>query len=243
MVRNGHALRVKPLHSLPVDSRRVLFLGAHGEGAEGALSARRKRPIILDPDEFDHLPEIAYIPVEGVDTAAKRATIRLREMARGGTALLLYSSRKRLVAAHGHDHPVMAVSSRELPALQRRLGFHAVLLDVGLPPELRRQDHQSATGEPDPVPMEVDRATGEPLVYVPSRPYRTGDDQARLELQPLAKGQLALLAYSSRQSLLDGCGPEQHYVRLRAAMLPEAMRQCGADQVLIDAPLPDHLRH
>lgn len=207
------------------------------------MSAQRKRPVILDADEFDHLPEIAYIPTEGVNATTNRATIRLREMARGGTALLLYSSKERLVAAHGADHPAMALPARELPVLQRRLGFHAVLLDVALPAELRRQAHQSAIGEREPVPIEVDRATGEPLVYIPSRPYRSGDDNAHLELQPLGKGRLALLAYSSRQSLLDGCGAEQHYVRLPVAMLPEAMRQCGADRVLIDTPLPDHLRH
>lgn len=204
------------------------------------MGARRKRPVILDPDEFDHLPEIVYVPIEGVDAAWQRATIRLREMARGGTALLVYSIKECLIAAYGEDQPAMTLPSSELPALQRRLGFNAVLLDVGLPPGLRRQPPED---EREQTPMEVDRVTGEPLVCVPSRPYQKGDDEVRLELQPLTNGRLTLLAYSSKQSLLDGCGPEQHYVQLPAAKLPEAIRMCGADQVLIDTRLPDHLRH
>ncbi len=229
-------------------TRRRLAAGACRSGApsgkaERVLSARHKRPIILDPDEFDYLPETGYIPIEGVDVVAKRATVRLREMTRGGTALLVYSSRERLVLAHGEVHPAMMLPSRELPLLQRELGFNVVLLDVGLPADLQRQRGLRAEDERESVSMDVDHATGEPVVYVPSRPYRKGDGEARLELQPLANGRLGLLTYSSIQSLLDGCGSEQYYVRLRVGMLPEAMRQCGADRVLIDAPLLHHLRH
>lgn len=137
----------------------------------------------------------------------------------------------------------MTLPSRELPAWQRRLGFTVVLLDVGLPAELRRDAVRAAEEKRESVPMDVDPSTGEPMVYVPSRPFRKGDVEARLELQPLTTGGLALLAYSSRQSLLDGCGSGQHYVRLRAPMLPEVMRQSGADSVLMDAPLPDYLRY
>lgn len=206
------------------------------------MSARRRRPTILDVDEVDRLPGIVYIAVEEADAIRKSITFQLREMTRGGTALLAYSNRELLVAAYGQDQPFVALSSRELPALQSQLGFNVVVLDVQ-PPRSPGEARQHAEDERQAAPMDVDHETGQPVVYVPSRPYRRGDAEAQLELQPLGDDQVALLTYSSRQALLDGCGPDQHYVRLPVDVLPQAMRQCGANRVLIDTSLPTHLRH
>jgi hypothetical protein len=213
-----------------------------GGCGRGALTAQRKHPVILDPDEFDHLPEVAHIPIEHADTERKTATVRLGELAHGGTALLLYSSRERLAAACGDQQAAMALPSRELPKLQRRLGFNAVLLDVSVPPEWSQRSVQSTSEQPGPL-RAFDRRTCEPFVYVPSKPFRPGDSEAQLELQPLTTGHRALIAYTSQQALLDGCGPKQYFVRFPSSRLQEAMRQCGADRVLIDTTLPDHLRH
>jgi hypothetical protein len=196
----------------------------------------------LDPDEFDHLPEVAHIPIEHADTGEKTATVRLGELAHGGTALLVYSSRQRLAAACGDHQAAMVLSSRELPVLQRRLGFNAVLLDVSVPQGWSQGAGQSTLDQSGPM-VTSDHVTGEPFVYVASRPFRRGDSDAQIELQPLTNGHRALLAYTSQQSLLDGCGPEQHFVRFHSSQLQEVMHQCGADRVLIDTTLPDYLRH
>jgi hypothetical protein len=196
----------------------------------------------LDPDEFDHLPEVAHIPIEHANTERKTATVRLVELAHGGTALLVYSNRKRLAAACGDQQAAMALPSRELPRLQRRLGFNAVLLDVSVPREWSQQSGRPTPEQPGSAHT-FDRRTGEPFVYVPSKPFRRGDSEAQLELQPLTNGHRALLTYTSQQALLDGCGPKQYFVRFQSSRLHEVMRQCGVDRVLIDTALPDYLRH
>lgn len=206
------------------------------------MTAQRKHPVILDPDEFDHLPDVAHIPIEHADTNRKTATVRLGELEHGGTALLVYSSRKRLATACGDEQAAMALPSCELPKLQRRLGFNAVLLDVSVPREWSQQPGQPTSEQPEPAGT-FDRGSGEPFVYVPSKPFRRGDREAQLELQPLAGGHRALLAYTSQQALLDGCGPNQYFIRFPSSRLQEVMRQCGADRVLIDTALPDYLRH
>lgn len=77
---------------------------------------------------------------------------------------------------------------------------------------------------------------------MPSRPFRAGDEQARLELQPTPGGLLALMAYSSRETLLAGCGPAQPWVSIPAGLLDEARQEAGADTIALDTPLPEWLQ-
>lgn len=80
-------------------------------------------------------------------------------------------------------------------------------------------------------------------MYLPSRPFRPGDELAKLELQPMPGGRLAVMAYSSLETLTVGCGPGQPWVSIPAGLLGEARRQAGADTVVLDTPLPAGLRH
>jgi hypothetical protein len=97
------------------------------------------------------------------------ALVELREMVDRRTALLVYSTMDRLLAGWGEHQSAMKVPAKNLPGLRRRLRFHALLLDVDPP--------AGSTGQADvvaePMPLSVDGATGEPMVYVPSQPFRT----------------------------------------------------------------------
>ncbi len=134
----------------------------------------------------------------------------------------------------------MLLPADRLPELRRAGGFDAVVVDVEIPPELRG----SAAGSVEREPAWDDAgSTDWGLVYVPSRPFHLGDEQAKLELQPMPGGLLAVMSYSSRDTLKAGCGPEQPWVSIPAGLLDEARRQAGADTIVLDTPLPQRLRH
>lgn len=79
-----------------------------------------------------------------------------------------------------------------------------------------------------------------PTVFIPSARVRPGDAELSLELRTLADGRTALLAYSTLDRLVDGCGPAQAWVSIRADRLGELREHF--DVVLVDAELPDGLR-
>ncbi len=150
--------------------------------------------------------------------------------------MLAYSTLDRLVMACGAGQSAMKLPVRDLPRLRRKLRFHAILLDVSPPAE-------AAPDVAQPRPLTIDNASGEPMVFVPSRSFRRAERAAQLELQRTADGKLALMAYSSRAALSDACGPNQHFVAFPVGQLALAQRESGADSVLIDVPLPAKLRH
>lgn len=62
-------------------------------------------------------------------------------------------------------------------------------------------------------------------------------------MQPIVGGQLALPVFTSRQALLEGCGPYQHWVSIPADRLEDVRQEVGADVVYRDHALPDQVRH
>ncbi|HEY0805233.1 MAG TPA: SAV_915 family protein [Pseudonocardiaceae bacterium] len=198
----------------------------------------RKRQVVLDADEWEHLPTEVYIPVRGVANAGDEAMVELHEMTDARMALLAYSTPDRLISACGVGQSAMKLPARDLPRLRRRLRFHAILLDVSQPGEPVMESDVA-----QPLPLTIDNATGEPIVFVPSRSFRHAERRAQLELQRMADGKLALMTYSSRAALSDGCGPNQHFVTFPVGQLAQVQRKSGAHSVLIDVPLPPHLRH
>jgi hypothetical protein len=203
----------------------------------------RRRLVVLDADEWDHLPPDVLIPVHSLVAGTGEALVELREMTDRRTALLVYSTVERLIAGWGEKQSAMRMPSANLPTLRRRLRFHALLLDID-----PRTERTSPLSEPEgvvrqPLPLTVDDATGDPIVYVPSRPLPSAGRRAELELQPTAEGKRALMTYSSRASLLHCCGPNQYFVAFPAGKLADVLAESGADTVLIDLPLPQHLRH
>ena len=197
---------------------------------------------MLDADEWEYLPEEVYIPLTQGAGANGEARVELQEMSDSRMALLVYSSMERLIAALGDAQVAMKRLAADLPRLRRQLQFQAVLLDIRVPTE-HITPPAPAAEELQPLPLTIDKSTGEPMVFVPSQPYRRGDGQAQLELQRLANGQIAILTYSSQAALADGCGPHQRYVAFPAGRLEQICQLAGADAVLIDTPLPTRLRH
>jgi len=84
------------------------------------------------------------------------------------------------------------------------------------------------------------------LAYIPSQRFHLGDASTRFEVRLLADGRSALLAYSSLDLLVAGCGEAQPWVAVRLAAadgLAELARLCGADEALWDVDIPDEARH
>ncbi|HEX5495963.1 MAG TPA: SAV_915 family protein [Mycobacteriales bacterium] len=79
-----------------------------------------------------------------------------------------------------------------------------------------------------------------PTVFVPSRRMSAGDREVSLELRSLADGRTAMLAYSSLDRLVTGCGEAQPWVSIRADRLGELREHF--DLVLVDVDLPEGLR-
>lgn len=198
-----------------------------------------RRPAVLDPDESYHLPAEIFVPARP-GAASSGAILEVRELTDGRLAMAVYSSMERLIACCGGCQPWLAFGSDQLPALQRGGGFDVVVVDVDVPQDLRRRTAGTVDGE---------RAWHDPesadwvLVFVPSRPFRPGDAEARLELQLMPGDRLALMAYSSRDLLYWGCGPYQPWVSVPAGLLDEARQEAGAHTIALDTPLPARLRH
>lgn len=79
-----------------------------------------------------------------------------------------------------------------------------------------------------------------PTVFVPSTRVSAGDGSVSLEFRQLADGRTAMLAYTSLERLVSGCGPAQPWVSIRAERLTELREHF--DLVLVDTELPEGLR-
>lgn len=205
----------------------------HGGAMAGQAGNGRARPAVLDADESWHLPERVCVPARP-DTS-HGTLLDVRELTDGRLALPVYSSMEQLIACCGAAQPWLMLLAGRLPAVQRTVGFDVLLLDVDLPPELRRSG--------DDPQWHDDESTAWHLVYIPSRRFRPGDERALLELQPMPGDRLAVMAYSSEEALRTGCGPGQPWVSVPAGLLDEARRQAGADTIVLDTALPDYLWH
>lgn len=82
-------------------------------------------------------------------------------------------------------------------------------------------------------PLETDRSVPS-VAYIPSRPVGRGDNEATLELRETVDGQLALLAFTSQDKLVEHCGHEQPCIGVRPEQVEELRSRSGADVVLWD---------
>ncbi|QGK68777.1 hypothetical protein GIY23_03740 [Allosaccharopolyspora coralli] len=83
-------------------------------------------------------------------------------------------------------------------------------------------------------------ATAPNVAYVPSRPVGSGDSEATLELRETGNGDLALLAFTSRDKLAECCGRRQSCIGVRPEQVDELRSRSGAAVVLWDpAPTSD----
>jgi hypothetical protein len=83
-----------------------------------------------------------------------------------------------------------------------------------------------------------------PIVYVPCAPAQAGDEQLTVDLRQTREGQLALLAYTALDRLIDCCGPEQPWAVMPTADLEQVRSATGFDIILFDLEIPaEHRRH
>lgn len=207
----------------------------------------RKRPAVFDPDETAELPERLYLACHPASGAGD-VMFELREWS-GQQVVLAYSSLDEFLAGCGNDQPWIMIPAARLAELGSEKSGGAlgnasfrfgVLLDAPLPAEAR-----GTAGGPADAEARWDDPDSEDwtMVHLASQPFEPGDEQAKLELQPMPGEHLAVMAYSSPEAVQAGCGPHQASVRIPAGLLGEARRQAGADTICLDTPLPQRLRH
>lgn len=83
----------------------------------------------------------------------------------------------------------------------------------------------------------------ENVVYIASQPLANPDADATLEMRETDDGQLAVMVYSSLETLVAGAGPQQPWIAVSRERVDELVRLSGADGVLLDTVIPPGLRH
>lgn len=158
----------------------------------------------------------------------------------GQVALQLYSSAAVVLTLSGTEQPWRWVTVPELRRIARQHGCDVALLDTA-PIDSRAYPEVDVRDAPD---AEVVSELQPPeLVYVPSRPVRTGDRRVFLELQPDDRGRRTLLVYTSADELVAGCGQYQPWVAVFAERLDKIAAEAGAEIVLFNPILSEDARH
>lgn len=173
-------------------------------------------------------------------TATDGREVELRRTASGAVAVASYSSLESLVVCCGWGQPWVLMRPERLADAAKAAGATQVAVDVP-PPEGHRY----------PEPAEFERAELEPLaaaehlttVYIPSRPFREGQQRAELELQLDRSGRRLLLAFSSAEALAEGCCPYQSWVAIDVARLSAVADEVGADRVVFNPSLVENARY
>lgn len=189
--------------------------------------------LILD-DLAEVGPAELFVLVSG-DGRAER-----RETGRRGVAMVAFSSLRRLVAACGWGQPWVIMRPERVHQAARVVGATLVAVDVPVP-EGHRYPEPQPSAQPDLEP--VDPVDDQRLVYLPSRPFSSGQRTAELELQRGKRGGPLLLAYTSIEDLATGCGPYQPWVAVEHALLDEVAREAGAAGVVFNPVLVEQARH
>lgn len=76
------------------------------------------------------------------------------------------------------------------------------------------------------------------VVYIASQPLKQGDTDATLEMRETNDGQLAVMVYSSLETLAAGAGKEQPWIAVPRDEVPKIVDESGANGVLFDTVIP-----
>lgn len=95
-----------------------------------------------------------------------------------------------------------------------------------------------------PVALDIDEWDRLPdQIFAASRSPYLGDAQLFFELRETRSGQLALMAYSSKEALIQACGTGQSWTKIHSVDIPWLAKTVGFDVVLFDLALPAELRN
>lgn len=81
------------------------------------------------------------------------------------------------------------------------------------------------------------------IAYVPCERVGPRDRQANIELRYDGDKRLVMLAYSSLEELVRGCGEAQPWVAVPVDRVSQVQQDTGAEIVLWDLELPNEARH
>lgn len=193
--------------------------------------------LVLVDDLAERLPDAVFLLVLPSDDGHGGVEVWVRP--RGDRVVLAFSSIQTLVAACGAGQPWVSVTREQLAEVCSELQVTLVGLDMA-PPEGHRYPEPEVSELPDLEPWEpVERR----LLYVASRPMHSWTDLVQLELQPDKRGRLMVMAYTSEEALVAGCGPYQAWVSIPSDLIGEAVKRSGADGVLFNPVLAEESRH
>jgi hypothetical protein len=84
------------------------------------------------------VPPIVYVPCAPQQPGDAELTVDLRQTREGRLALLAYTALDRLVDCCGAEQPWAVMPTADLEQIRLATGFELILLDLQIPPELRR---------------------------------------------------------------------------------------------------------
>ena len=88
----------------------------------------------------------------------------------------------------------------------------------------------------------IESAVGTEVVFLPANEPSSGDSRAQLQLRRMEDGRLALLAYTSLELLVAGCGPRQAWIAAPVDDLETLMPLAGFEVIALDVDLPEDWR-
>lgn len=202
----------------------------------GRLRPMSRAALIAPTDLADHTPGdllVLTLPEGGLE---------LHETPQDEVVLWAYSKIDKLVESCGDGQPYVSTTSAELARYADSIEPLAlVALDVWHPEGRRYPEPDVREQEPiEPLNYEQPDTS---VVWIPTRPVRTGDRRVDVELHCLKPGEPLLLAYSSLDSLRANCGPHQAASAITADSIVEVARQAGASGVVFDAVLAEEARY
>lgn len=100
---------------------------------------------------------------------------------------------------------------------------------LSVPPPVISAEHVGSGDIDEDVPE---------TVYIPSERVRSREEDVTLELRRTTDGPLALVAFTSLEQLVEGCGNRQHWVAVRGHSLEDLRERSGADVIVWDAAIP-----
>ncbi|MFD9894553.1 SAV_915 family protein [Amycolatopsis sp. NPDC058986] len=82
-----------------------------------------------------------------------------------------------------------------------------------------------------------------PALYLPTSETSEDHSGASIELRKTPDGRTALVAFTSLDQLVSCCGEHQPWARVATDYLPSIHQARPYDVIVLDSPLPQHLRH
>lgn len=143
----------------------------------------------------------------------------------------VYSSVDLLIESCGDGQPYVALTASQVVELATAVdGMLLAALDVWHPEGARYP-------EPDPqefAPLEpiATDSMNDSLVWIPTRPVRSGDRDVSAELYGRRPGEKLLLLFDSQEQAWEACGPYQALSAVRLDDLDAVVRASGADGVV-----------